>query len=459
MRTHRRTDLWRVPLLIGAFAFVAAVAGCGGFPSEPDPQSRAVADQVAYEIGDYKRTNGLNAELDADVGLLARVYDRVRHDYVREVNESELIQAALDGVQEAYPNPGEASDLVLVQTAVQSMLQSLDPYSVYLDQKALTAVRQETRGAFGGLGVEVTKEDGAIKVMSPLDDTPASRAGLVAGDRITHADGKSLADLSLGEAVRLLRGQPGDPVTLTIEREDTPVFDVTIVREIIRIQVVRWRTEGTVGYVRIAAFSRNASSELRDAVREIKDELGPSLTGFIIDLRNNPGGLLDQSVQISDHFLNRGLIVYTRGRGETLDFFARTGDVTGGLPVVVLINGGSASASEIVAGALQDHGRAVLVGDKTFGKGSVQTIFELGTGDGVKLTTALYYTPAGRTVDGGIVPDTIVASDPDREGDEQLDAALKTVERLAASSPRVGMVPTNDNDPRAILGWGSAANQ
>jgi len=433
----------------GIVALVAA--GCGGWYAAPAPEARAAADQIGYEIDTSRGANATAAH--ADVTLFARVYDRVRQDYVRKVDDAVLVRAAVDGMHESYPDPDAASDQELVEAAIQGMLQSLDQHSVYLNSAAYLATRQVTKGSFGGLGVEVTKTDDAIQVVSPLDDTPASRAGLVSGDLITHADGQSLAGLSLSDSVFLLRGEPGSPITLTIARKERAPFDVTIIREVIRVQAVRWRREGDVGYIRISSFSRNVSIELRDAIRALDAEIGPRLAGYVIDLRSNPGGLLDQSVEVSDLFLEEGLIVYTRGRSDSMDFFARRGDVAGGKPLVVLIYGGSASASEIVAGALQDQGRAVLVGTKSFGKGSVQTLFPLGEGDGLKLTVALYYTPSGRTVDGGIAPDLAVEADPDRDGDEQLDRALETLLQLAGRGPKVGMAPANDNAPaRAAAG-------
>lgn len=429
---------------MAAAAIIALVAaGCGGWYAAPAPEARAAADQIAYEIDTSRGEGEVSAE--TDVSLFARVYDRVRQDYVREVDDTVLVRAAVDGMHEAYPDAASASDRVLVEAAIQSMLQSLDAHTAYLDQAAYLATRQVTKGSFGGLGVEVTMSNGAVQVVSPLDDTPASRAGLVSGDLITHADGKSLENLSLSDSVFLLRGEPGSPITLTIAREGRSPFDVTIIREIIRVQAVRLRQEGDVGYIRISGFSRNVSVELRDAIETLETQIGPRLAGFVIDLRSNPGGLLDQSVEVSDLFLEDGLIVYTRGRNDSMDFFARRGDIAGGKPLVILIDGGSASASEIVAGALQDQGRAVLVGTKSFGKGSVQTLFPLGGGDGLKLTVALYYTPSGRTVDGGIAPDLAVESDPDRDGDEQLDLALETLLRLAGRGPKVGMAPANDN--------------
>ena len=317
--------------------------------------------------------------------LFGDVFDRVREDYVEEVSDEELIEAAIQG-----------------------MLSSLDPHSTYLNPKAYNDMRTTTRGKFGGLGIEVTMEGGYVKVVSPIDDTPAYRAGIQAGDLVTHLDGEPVLGLTLSEAVERMRGAVGTTIVLTILRQGQEPFDVSITRDVISIKSVRWEAKGDVGYIRITGFSEPTEAGLNTAVRELKKEIGNRLAGFVIDLRNNPGGLLDQAVAVSDAFLERGEIVSTRGRREesAQRFNAEPGDITGGLPLVVLINGGSASASEIVAGALQDHRRAILLGTKTFGKGSVQTIIPLGRDGAMKLTTQRYYTPSGRSIQAkGIEPD------------------------------------------------------
>jgi carboxyl-terminal processing protease len=317
--------------------------------------------------------------------LFGDVFERVREDYVEEVTDQELIEAAIQG-----------------------MLSSLDPHSTYLSPKAYGDMRTGVRGEFGGLGIEVTMEGGYVKVVSPIDDTPAFRAGIQAGDLITHLDGEPVLGLTLNDAVERMRGAVGTTIVLTIMREGTEPFDVSITRDKIRIESVRSEVKGDVGYVRITSFSEQTDAGLNKAVRELKKEIGDKLIGFVIDLRNNPGGLLDQAVSVSDAFLERGEIVSTRGRREETAqrFNAEPGDIAGGLPVVVLINGGSASASEIVAGALQDHGRAILLGTRSFGKGSVQTIIPLGRDGAMKLTTQRYYTPSGRSIQAkGIDPD------------------------------------------------------
>ncbi|MED5359597.1 MAG: S41 family peptidase [Pseudomonadota bacterium] len=320
--------------------------------------------------------------------LFGDVFERVRSDYVEKVSDEELIEAAVRG-----------------------MLTNLDPHSAFLNRKHFRDMQVQTKGEFGGLGIEVTMEGGYVKVVSPIDETPAFRAGMKAGDLITHLDGEHVQGLTLSQAVEKMRGPINSDITLTVQR-DTKSFDVTITRDKIRIRSVRSRTEGNVGYVRITSFSEQTEAGLNKAVEKIKTELGDKLAGFVLDLRNNPGGLLDQAVMVSDAFLEGGEIVSTRGRVQenAQRFHATPGDITNGLPIVVLINSGSASASEIVAGALQDHRRAVILGKNSFGKGSVQTIIPLGQNGAIKLTTQRYYTPSGTAIQAkGIVPDIEVA--------------------------------------------------
>ncbi len=320
--------------------------------------------------------------------LFGDVFERVRADYVEEVTDKELIEAAISG-----------------------MLSSLDPHSRFLNADAYKDMQVQTRGKFGGLGIEVSMEGGFVKVVSPIDDTPAHRAGIQPGDLITHLDGKPVLGLNLSQAVDLMRGEVGTDIKLTIRREGTDPFDVTITRATIPIRSVRSRTIDNVGYVRISSFTANTESGLKKAMSNIKKELGDKFEGVVLDLRNNPGGLLDQAIAVSDAFLDQGEIVSTRTRekGEHQRSQAKKGDLTGGKPMVVLVNGGSASASEIVAGALQDHKRAIVLGTKTFGKGSVQTIIRLGRDGAMRLTTALYYTPSGRSIQKvGVQPDIIV---------------------------------------------------
>ena len=321
--------------------------------------------------------------------LFGNVFERVRKDYVEEKSDEELIEAAITG-----------------------MLTHLDPHSAFLNKRRFRDMQVQTKGEFGGLGIEVTMEKGYVKVVSPIDDTPADRAGLKPGDLITHLNGEQIQGLTLSEAVTKMRGPIKTAIKLTIRRGAKKPFDVSIVRDRIRIQSVRSRPEGKIGYIRISSFSEQTDKGLKRAVDKLKKKLGDELMGYILDLRNNPGGLLDQAVTVSDSFLDQGEIVSTRGRHEDTGqrFNATSGDLTDGKPLIVLINGGSASASEIVAGALQDHRRAIIVGTKTFGKGSVQTIIPLGRSGAIKLTTQRYYTPSGRSIQAkGIDPDIEVA--------------------------------------------------
>ncbi|MFZ1896470.1 MAG: S41 family peptidase [Rhodoplanes sp.] len=323
------------------------------------------------------------------LNLFGDIFERVRSHYVEKPDDSKLVEAAING-----------------------MLNGLDPHSSYMDPKSFRDMQVQTRGEFGGLGIEVTMEDGLVKVVAPIDDTPAAKAGIRANDLITHLDDEAVQGMTLNQAVEKMRGPVNTKIKLRIMRKgaDKPI-EVAITRDIIRVRSVRSRIEDNdVGYIRITQFNEQTTDGLKKALSDISSQIpADKLRGYVIDLRNNPGGLLDQAISVSDTFLDRGEIVSTRGRDpeETQRFNARAGDLTKGKPVIVLINGGSASASEIVAGALQDHKRAALVGTRTFGKGSVQTIIPLGAGNGaLRLTTARYYTPAGRSIQAkGIVPD------------------------------------------------------
>jgi len=331
--------------------------------------------------------NAASVETYRELNLFGDVFERVRSDYIEVPDEGDMIQSAING-----------------------MLTSLDPHSSYLSPESFQDMQVQTSGKFGGLGIEVTMEEGVIKVVSPIDGTPAARAGVLSGDLIVALDGERVRGLTLNEAVDMMRGIIDTPIILTIVREgsDAP-FDVEIIRAEITIQAVRSRVEEQVGYVRITSFSEQTFDELRESIEKVKGEIGAEeIQGYVIDLRNNPGGLLDQAIAVSDAFLNRGEIVSTRGRraSETQRFNARSGDLADGKPVIVLINGGSASASEIVAGALQDHGRATILGTRSFGKGSVQTIIPLGANGALRLTTARYFTPSGTSIQAkGIEPD------------------------------------------------------
>jgi carboxyl-terminal processing protease len=363
------------------FALVAAVAATAAvaFLSVPGNTQTAATPPAAKSNSDtYRQLN-----------LFAEVFERVRSDYVEEV-----------------------SDETLVETAINGMLSSLDPHSSYLNAKNYKDMQVQTRGEFGGLGIEVTMENGLVKVVSPIDDTPAAKAGIKPNDLITHLDGEPITGLTLPEAVEKMRGPVNSDIKLTIRREGKDPFDVSLTRAIVKIQSVKSHLEGdNIGYIRITSFNEQTDTGLQNAIKTLKQQAGNKLVGYVLDLRNNPGGLLDQAIAVSDAFLDRGEIVSTRGRRseDAQRFNARPGDLANGLPMVVLINGGSASASEIVAGALQDHHRAVLLGTKSFGKGSVQTIIPLPGHGAMRLTTARYYTPSGRSIQAkGIEPDILV---------------------------------------------------
>ena len=340
-----------------------------------------------------------NADTYKQLNLFGDVFDRVRADYVEEPDEAAMIEAAING-----------------------MLASLDPHSSFMNAKQFSDMSVQTKGEFGGLGIEVTMENGVIKVVSPIDDTPASRAGLMANDLITKIDGTEIQGMTLNDAVDKMRGKIGTDITLTIQREGKEPFEQKLTRDRIRVQSVKYNIEANdIGYIRISSFTEQTQEGLEKAMDSFQKQLGDKAKGYIIDLRNDPGGLLDMAISVSDSFLDRGEIVSTRGRhaDETQRFNATKGDLANGKPVVVLINGGSASASEIVSGALQDHKRATLIGTRSFGKGSVQTIIPLGTQGALRLTTARYYTPAGRSIQAkGIDADIVIEQDlpPELQG-------------------------------------------
>ena len=366
----------------------------------------AVACILVSSPGATAEAEKNNADTYRLLNLFGDVFERVRADYVEESTDESLIEAAITG-----------------------MLSSLDPHSSYLNAKRFREMQVQTKGEFGGLGIQVSMEGGLVKVISPIDDTPAYRAGVEAGDLITHLDGDQVLGLTLGQAVDKMRGRVGTDIRLTIRREGRDSFDVTITRAIIKIKSVRSRLEGNIGYLRITSFNEQAGKGVKEAMAKLHKERGDSLHGIVLDLRNNPGGLLDQAVAVSDAFLDKGEIVSTRSRRaeETQRYNARPGDLAKSLPMVVMINSGSASASEIVAGSLQDHHRAIVLGTKSFGKGSVQTIIPLSGRGAMRLTTARYFTPSGRSIQAvGIEPDitvkqakieTIVAQGRRREAD------------------------------------------
>ncbi|WP_158747503.1 S41 family peptidase [Acidisphaera sp. L21] len=415
---------FRSGLFVGA-AFIAGVA--------VGPASGLLTGTPIWAIGTAQAQNA-SGKTDTYnlLRLFGDVFDRIRAEYVEPVNDRDLVENAING-----------------------MLTGLDPHSSYMNAKSFRDMQVQTHGEFGGLGLEVTQENGIIKVVSPIDDTPAARAGIKAGDLITTIDKTTVQGLSLNDAVDKMRGPPNSPIHLVIKREnvDKPI-ELTLNREVIRIQVVKSHLEGDIGYVRLTQFNEQTDSGLRAAVAKFRQQMGDKLHGIVLDLRNNPGGLLDQAVSVSDDFIEQGEIVSTRARHpeDSQRWNAKPGDITGGLPVVVLTNGGSASASEIVAGALQDHHRAVILGQRTFGKGSVQTVIPLPGNGAMRLTTARYYTPSGRSIQGlGITPDVPVAASrtetahfgPEREAD------LNHVLTNEGGTPNTPAAPRADLPPIA----------
>ncbi len=383
------------------------------------------------------------ADTYRQLNLFGDVFERVRSDYVEKPDDAKLIESAING-----------------------MLAGLDPHSSYLDPKNFRDMQVQTRGEFGGLGIEVTMEDGLIKVVAPIDETPAAKAGILANDIITHLDDEAVQGLTLNQAVEKMRGPVNTNIKLRVLRkgQDKPT-EINITRAIIRVRAVRSRVEDDIGYIRISQFNEQTTENLKRALTDLGNQIpAEKLKGFVIDLRNNPGGLLDQAISVSDAFLDRGEIVSTRGRNadETQRFNARAGDLTRGKPIIVLINGGSASASEIVAGALQDHKRATVIGTRSFGKGSVQTIIPLGAGSGaLRLTTARYYTPSGRSIQAkGISPDIEVLQDvpeelkarTDTKGESSLRGHLKADgDEQTGSQSYVPPDPKNDKALKSAL--------
>ena len=364
--SFRHIHLWQV-LALGGLLFIGGMAVPSLTTAQSDEQ------QETYR----------------QLGLFGDVFQRIRESYVDEVEDKDLVEAAITG-----------------------MLSSLDPHSSYLDTENYNSMQVQTKGRFGGLGIEITLEKGMVKVVSPIDDTPAAKAGLQPEDYIIAVDDESIIGLQLSQAVEKLRGEVGSKVTVKVQRNQSEPFDVTLVRDFVKIKSVRSEIFDGIGYVRLTTFSEQTSPGLQDAVGDFFASEGDNLKGIVLDLRNNPGGLLNEAVAVSDAFLEEGEIVSTRGRNadEGSHIYARAGDIARGLPLVVLINSGSASASEIVAGALKDHKRAILLGTRTFGKGSVQSVIPVSNTAAIRLTTARYYTPSGESIQGkGITPDIEVA--------------------------------------------------
>ncbi|MEM0900166.1 MAG: S41 family peptidase [Pseudomonadota bacterium] len=397
----------------------------------------AVGTIGASQVLKAPQANAAGSETYRQLAIFGDIFERVRASYVEQPDDRDLVKSAIGG-----------------------MLSSLDPHSAYLDPDDAQEMQTQTRGEFGGLGIEVTMENELVKVVAPMFGTPAEDAGVLAGDFISKIDGDEVRGLSLQQAVEKMRGPVKTPIVLEIIREGrTEPLEVTIIRDIIKVQAVKWRTEGDVGYMRVTTFSQQTYDDLRAAIEELETESNGELTGYVLDLRLNPGGLLDQAINVSDAFLEEGLIVSTRGRddGDSRRFSARDGDLVEGKPMVVLINGGSASASEIVAGALQDHRRATVIGTQSFGKGSVQTIINLGDAGALRLTTALYYTPAGVSIQGkGITPDITVEQtlpeelqdrrDDLERGESDLRGHIEGEEEDETGSGSIAFVPREAED-------------
>jgi carboxyl-terminal processing protease len=401
----------------------------------------ALIAAVAAQPQVFTKARAASADTYRQLTLFGDIFEHVRAQYVEKVEDSKLIEAAING-----------------------MLSSLDPHSQFLDAKNFKDMQTQTRGEFGGLGIEVTMEDGLVKVMSPIDNTPAARGGVQPADLITHLDGEPIKGLSLEQAVEKMRGPVNTPIVLRIQRKgvEKPV-EIKLVREIISIRNVRHKIEDDVGYIRLTSFQGERTiKQLEEAITEIRAKIpNDKLKGYILDLRNNGGGLLDQAIAVTDTFLDRGEIVSTRGRAEASQRYnARQGDLTNGKPLIVLINGGSASASEIVAGALQDHKRATLLGSRSFGKGSVQTVMPVGGFGALKLTTARYYTPSGRSIQAkGIQPDIELIQDLPEElkgkveqrGEASLKGHIKANDGEEQAGSPAYIPPDPKNDKQLIM--------
>lgn len=406
-----------------------AVLGAGVTTLTLEHRLPVLGSAVAAGVDTYRQLN-----------LFGDVFERIRSDYVEEPDEPMLIESAING-----------------------MLTSLDPHSSYMNAKSYQDMQVQTKGEFGGLGIEVTMEDGVVKVVTPIDDTPAAKAGIRAGDLITGIDGTDVKGLTLNEAVDKMRGPINSSITLTVVRGTDKPFDVKIVRDVIKMQSVRYEVKDDVGYIRISQFTAQTFDGLKTAIDKIGAGIPEDkLKGYVLDLRNDPGGLLDQAIAVSDAFLDKGEIVSTRGRhdGDTRRYAAKTGELVGDKPVIVLINGGSASASEIVAGALQDHRRATILGTRSFGKGSVQTIIPLGSNGAIRLTTARYYTPSGNSIQAkGIHPDIEVLQDlpedlkdqvTETKGEASLKGHLKSETEGTEASGSQAYVPPDPKDDKQL---------
>lgn len=425
----------RLAMLLVLCGFLMTLTACGGSIGPgigmTDSRTGGAAARLRDAIIEKRQAAGEAKIIPPDMDRFARIYRWVAQDYVQPVDDEFLIAAAIEGIEGEYPDPRGVENRALVDAAIQGMLQSLDDYSTYLDRRAYRALREENRGIFGGLGVIIKKEPDGLRVLSPIDGSPAALAGIRPGDRITHADGLPLNELTLLEAITLLRGRIGTTVALRIRRAGAAPILMQVTRETIRIEPVKARLDGDVGYLRVSHFIENTGEALREEMEAVRDQAGKNLRGFVLDLRGNPGGILEEGVDVAGAFLSGGPVVSISGRDGEESWSADLSNPSSRFPVAVLIDEGSASASEIVAGALKDRNRAVLVGTESFGKGSVQSILPLSDGDAARMTTALYFTPSGRTVESGLVPDVVIPEDLDTDVDEQLRGAMNLVIDMA----------------------------
>jgi carboxyl-terminal processing protease len=450
-----KSFLWGLGL---AFLVGAGVASC---TASADGQSRELTRFTSlYDY--YVDPAALAEEKRVQADLFRSVARRIQVGYVSPTDPKQLVDHAIRAVEDLKAAPGSAAPNKIVETGLNAMLASLDPHSNLLTPEQYRDMAASTKGEFGGLGIEIAQENELIKVVAPIDDTPAAKAGLKPGDFITHVDDASIKGMALAQAVKRLRGPPNTTVRVTISRGETQTFTVALVRAIIVVKPVRARLEGEIGYIRLTSFNEHADEALKTAVADLERQAGPRIKGYVLDLRNNAGGLLDQAVKVTDAFLEAGEVVSIKSRrsGEERHK-AGPGDLARGKPVVVLINAGSASASEIVAGAFQDHRRGVVIGVTSFGKGSVQTIMPLDQGYALKLTTALYYTPAGRSIQArGIEPDLVITGDPaevKREADlsHALPASAAVTRKPPPSLPESACPAIGDGKDK-LLGCGVA---
>lgn len=422
--------------VIGSFLALALLSGLGGCAGG----SESPIERVMRIVGgghslppearrEYDRFDAVYRQVshdrdDDNLRYFSTAYKRLRTSYVRPVDDKALMDAAIEGVEKAQGEKERPGPAGYIEAALDAMTASLDPHTAYLNRQEHQDTLVKLKGEFGGLGIVVSMEDGLVKVVSPIEDTPAARAGMKSGDLITNVDGNAILGMSLRDAVTLMRGAPGTEILLKVRRGEEPEFDLTLVRAVIKVKPVKWRLEGNVGYIRVSHFNELMESGMKTALAGIRRELGGEPEGIVLDLRGNPGGSLGQSIYLADMFLDGGEIVSVRGRSsrDVRSFAADRGGLARNIPMVVLINGGSASASEIVASSLKVHDRATVMGTRSFGKGSVQTIIGLPYYGGLKLTTALYYGPDGKTIQGnGVVPDIRLIPEEELETRKESD--------------------------------------